>query len=383
MQNENRQYPKHVDPQHSGAASAGGQQAGAAAPTESAPQDFIQMKGWIQQAREEAHRARTLAEQSREDIREIERELDEQGGKSSRSGWATAILALLLIGACAWGYFKLSGNDALMAQFPAVQTALNSVGDRMNATEQKFRDWSSNWDGMNSRMAKVEKSAGATLQAARNYTVEQTAKAQQQVQAEMNNRSRATDESIAKLQMTHQEDEKQIAQLKQDLAQARTDTSQQLARAQQETSQGFDGLRSAMDRNRNDVDVLAHNMAKTRVDFEISKEKTREVAPGVTLTVSGTDVSYQRVEGRLHVVADGRILWIRGQGIQQPVRFYSHKDDRPYELVFTRVSKDTAIGYILMPSGTPDQASAQRGSLGEAAALASNSAPTSDARPAQ
>ena len=49
------------------------------------------------------------------------------------------------------------------------------------------------------------------------------------------------------------------------------------------------------------------------------------------------------------MIPDGRILWIRGQGIQQPVRFYSHKDERPYELVFTRVSKDSAVGYLLMP----------------------------------
>ena len=52
------------------------------------------------------------------------------------------------------------------------------------------------------------------------------------------------------------------------------------------------------------------------------------------------------------MIADGRILWIRGQGIQQPVRFYSHQDERPYEVVFTRVSKDSAVGYVLMPAGT-------------------------------
>jgi len=85
------------------------------------------------------------------------------------------------------------------------------------------------------------------------------------------------------------------------------------------------------------------------LDFEVSKEHTREVAPGITVTVSEINVSYQRVEGRIHVIPDGRILWIRGQGIQQPVRFYSHEDERAYELVFTRVGKDSAVGYLLMP----------------------------------
>jgi hypothetical protein len=92
------------------------------------------------------------------------------------------------------------------------------------------------------------------------------------------------------------------------------------------------------------------------------------VAPGISLTVSDTNVSYQRVEGRIHVVPDGRILWIRGQGIEQPVRFYSHEDERAYEVVFTRVNKDGAIGYVLMPrwpnAGTPVAGSASAQSAG-------------------
>jgi hypothetical protein len=67
------------------------------------------------------------------------------------------------------------------------------------------------------------------------------------------------------------------------------------------------------------------------------------------LTLSHTDVSYQRVEGRIHVIQDGRILWLRGQGIQQPLSFYLQGDQRPYEIVFTRVNQDGAIGYLLMP----------------------------------
>ena len=94
---------------------------------------------------------------------------------------------------------------------------------------------------------------------------------------------------------------------------------------------------------------MARRLDQYRVDFEVSKDQTREVAPGITLTLSNLNVSYQRVEGRMHVIPDGRILWIRGQSIQQPLAFYTLKDDRHYELVLTRVSKDSAIGYVLMP----------------------------------
>ena len=352
MQNENRQNPHNFASPDPGAAKAGEQQASPAASGQGAPADFIRMREWVQQARMDSERARTIAEQTREDIKDIQFELDHHGRKAGRSGWVTAILAIALLGACAYGYFKLMGDESILAQFPALQTALNEVGQRLNAAEEKFQSWSANWDGMNSRLGKMEKGASANLRLAKDYALEQAAKVHHELQAELDTRSRSVDTAISKLQATHQEDQTQIAQLQHEVAAARSETAAQMARSQQETGRAMGNLRSEINRNRDDFDRVANKLAQRRVDFEISKEQTREVAPGVTLTVSDTNVSYQRVEGRLHVIADGRILWIRGQGIQQPVRFYSHQDERPYEVVFTRVSKDSAVGYVLMPAGT-------------------------------
>ncbi|MBI2819896.1 MAG: hypothetical protein HYX73_07945 [Acidobacteria bacterium] len=351
MQNENRKNPQEFTSPESGTAKAGEQQTSPAASGQDAPEDFIRMKGWIQQARHDSERARAIAEQTREDIKDIQFELDHHGRTASRSGWTAALLAIALIGACAYGYFKLQGNDSILAQFPAVQTALNAVGQRMNAAEEELRSWSANWDGMNSRLSKMEKGASANLRLAKDYAVEQAAKVQHQLQAEMDNRSRSTDVAISKLEASHQEDQKQIAQLQQEIAAVRNDSNNQLARTRQETSREMGNLRSEINRNRDDFEVVARQIDRRRLDFEVSKDQTREIVQGLTLTVSKLNVSYQRVEGRLHVIPDGRILWIRGQGIQQPVRFYSHQDERPYEVVFTRVAKDSAVGYVLMPAG--------------------------------
>jgi len=374
MQNENRQNPQDHNTLDSGTAKAGEFQASPAAPGQNAPQDFIRMKEWVVEASADAKRARVVAEQTREDLKDIQLALDDNGRKTSRAGWTTAVLAMALIGACAYGYYRLAGNEPLLAQFPAVQSSLSAVSQRITDAEEKFQTWSANWDGMNSRVAKVEQGARANLRLAKDYAVEQTGKVHHEMQAEMNNRSRSTDESISKLEATHAEDQEQIAQLKQELAVVRSDTSEQLARSRRETGQEVGNLRSEVGRNRNDFDAVARNLEKRRVEFEIGREQTREVAPGVTLTVSGTNVSYQRVEGRLHVISDGRILWIRGQGIQQPVRFYSHQDQRPYELVFTRVSKEGAVGYVFVP-GAPTAISQI---TEDAGTVAVNSAPVTD-----
>ena len=62
-----------------------------------------------------------------------------------------------------------------------------------------------------------------------------------------------------------------------------------------------------------------------------------------------TDVSRQQIDGWLQLVSDGKILWLRQHGIHQPMLFRNQKDDQTYEVVFTRVSKDGAIGYVLLP----------------------------------
>ena len=101
--------------------------------------------------------------------------------------------------------------------------------------------------------------------------------------------------------------------------------------------------------NRRDLDTLSQQFERRRVDFELAKNQNQEIVPEVALTVTGVDVSYQRINGWLRLAPDGRTLWVRGQGIQQPVIFYTQQDSRPYELVFTRVTENGAVGYLLVP----------------------------------
>ncbi|HWP84606.1 MAG TPA: hypothetical protein VNN17_05415 [Terriglobia bacterium] len=312
--------------------------------------DFLEMKRWVQQARGDAERARAIAEQTREDIKDLRWELEGQGRKASGSAWAAGIVAMALIAACLYGYYRLESDRSLLAGFPAVESSLRAMGQRVSTAEEMLRSWAGDWDGMNERLSKVERNSSAVLRQARDFATTQAAKVHQELQGELANRSQSLEKDLGELEAAQQQDQKLMANLRQEIAGVRQETAARMAQTQEQTGQALSDLRRDVNRNREEFAAVARNLDRQRLDFEIRKDRTTEVAPGLTLTLSGFNVSHQQVEGRLHLIADGRILWIRGQGIQQPVRFYSRKDDRPYEVVFTRVSKDGAIGYVLAPA---------------------------------
>jgi hypothetical protein len=60
-------------------------------------------------------------------------------------------------------------------------------------------------------------------------------------------------------------------------------------------------------------------------------------------------VSYQKVSGSV-LTPDHRTIWLRQLKVQEPVFLTSFADGRTRELVFTRVNKTGAVGYVLIPS---------------------------------
>ena len=108
-------------------------------------------------------------------------------------------------------------------------------------------------------------------------------------------------------------------------------------------------LNELLDRKTHDVEDLTKKLAVTRVDFEVTRNHNQEIADGVSLNVTGTDISHRRVSGWMWVMPDRRTIWLRGQGAQQPVVFYGCQDSKRRELVITNVAKDSVTGYVLLP----------------------------------
>jgi sortase A len=86
-----------------------------------------------------------------------------------------------------------------------------------------------------------------------------------------------------------------------------------------------------------------------RVTFEVSKGHSRKVSPGISLGLTGIGLSHLRVNGWIWVMPDRRTIWLRDQGTQVPIVFYGYLDGKRRELVITRVTTNSVIGYVLLP----------------------------------
>jgi hypothetical protein len=107
-----------------------------------------------------------------------------------------------------------------------------------------------------------------------------------------------------------------------------------------------------------DVGGLAKKLEVKRVDFEVPKNHSQQLAAGVSIGITGTDVSHRRVNGWMWVMPDRRTVWLRDQGAQQPVVFYGYHDSKRRELVITNVSKTSVSGYLLLPADSDSNTNA-------------------------
>jgi hypothetical protein len=108
-------------------------------------------------------------------------------------------------------------------------------------------------------------------------------------------------------------------------------------------------VKTTQQHDRHDFDAYADKFAVKRVDFEVTKNHGTTVAPGIQVQVNSTDVSYQRVNGSV-LASDGHTTWLRQLKVQEPVFLTSFADGRTRELVITRVNKNGAVGYVLVPA---------------------------------
>jgi sortase A len=90
--------------------------------------------------------------------------------------------------------------------------------------------------------------------------------------------------------------------------------------------------------------------AARKVYFAVSKDHSRQLAPGISLGITATDADSQQVNGWMWVMPDRRTLWLRTQGTREPLVFYGHQDGKKRELVITSVTPSSATGYLLLPA---------------------------------
>jgi len=278
-----------------------------------------------------------------------------------RAAWAS-IAALLGVGAYRYSYPEIRKQADLLASLPGLQQSAAAVQQRIRAAEDRLVALSAGQDGMAARMTKLESRVTAGLQAARKQTQEMVAQAQQRIEVENAGRVDALQARLRVVEASQEAEQARLLQLQNEVSAAREQLarqSQQVLSLQQETGRQLDGVNRQVarldrdvDRDRRNLSSLSAKVERKRIDFEVTKNHSREVAPGVTLEVTGIDVAYRKVDGWIWLMSDRRTVWVRQQSVQRPVVFYTKDDNRPRELVITHVSKNSVAGYLLAPALT-------------------------------
>jgi hypothetical protein len=141
------------------------------------------------------------------------------------------------------------------------------------------------------------------------------------------------------------------------VAQLESNLKQELAAAREESGRNLSSVRQQEETNAREVGALSQRLDRQRIDFELAKGQTKELAPGISLQIRGTNVAHQRYHGALTLAQGHRTVWLRDQSADEPVRFIHKEGEAPYELVVKDVTKKSVAGYLLTPV-KPDAAAA-------------------------
>jgi predicted nucleic acid-binding Zn-ribbon protein len=248
--------------------------------------------------------------------------------------------------------FKDALANGSKAQIADMKGALVSAGNRIDAADKVLSDMVKEWDGLRSRISMLEGRVTSNIQAARKQTRELIAQQQQKLQADVDSRTQGLQARVTRIESGQESQQTRVARLEQELAEARQENARQAALLQQDRDRVDHALTNLDQRVEGDKQELAavhSRIDRQRVDFEAGINHSRELAPGITLQVNRTNVGYQRFEGWVFLMPDRRTIWVRDQGVQRPVEFYSREDGRSRELVITRVTKYSVVGYLLLP----------------------------------
>jgi chaperonin cofactor prefoldin len=261
------------------------------------------------------------------------------------------VFVLAVVGASAYLYLSLRENNINLSQVPDLLQSITALDGRMDATEAELRDLAANWDGLTNHLAELDGKVDSSLRATRNQARELVGQAAGRLQAEMDQQGQVVDARLNTVESMQRQDRAQLAQLNDQLQGQVASLREQLTAAQESTGRDLANLQGQVSEDQSNLHTLAQRLHRDKVTFEIVKDSPTELAPGVTLTVLNTDVSYQRFRGYISLTNEGKTLWLNNLNAKEAVDLYAQQYSHPYSLIVTTVSKDGVVGYLPLPTG--------------------------------
>ena len=316
--------------------------------------------------RQKIAQMRENVELARSDIRRTKNEIEEYHSaheshvRRTRALWLVVILLLAGIAGFSWYASPLlKEHRGLLGQMPGLQSNLNNVGARLDSTEQQTGAWANDRSSFSNQMSKIEQTVGSNLKTLRN----EARLMAQQIKYETSQSLQALQNRVAGVESIQREHIEEVAKLRNELVGVRQELASvkeenvrqanqisQVEQSHQSTRNDLSSLDRRVSSNRTAVSALAYQVDRKHVDFELQNGRTQEVVDGIYVTLKNTDVERQRIDGWVQIASDGRFVWLRGESAQHPIDFSSRADARAYQLVFTQIGRNSATGYVLVPT---------------------------------
>jgi chromosome segregation ATPase len=99
--------------------------------------------------------------------------------------------------------------------------------------------------------------------------------------------------------------------------------------------------------NQTQLASLQRMTQRDRVRFQLTKSKNLQRVADIQLRLRATDV--KRNKYSIEILADDKTFLKKDRQAAEPVLFYMGDGSQPYELVITKINKDTVSGYLAKP----------------------------------
>ena len=314
---------------------------------------------------------RELIEQTRSDLQRMQVDVEQQQDAYETYERRTKILGVVVVfllicmAAGFWlVYPTLKDQKNAAAGMPVLQTLANKLGERLESVESNLGKMTAGLPPLVDRMDQLQGDLKTNLQAARDQAQAVATKVGERVREDVSRSMQAIQSRLTGVESNQKEAaervtqlQDQVAGLQRELTAVREEASTASERvkaindAQQSSKRDVSGLNERVVTNQAAISSLANRIDRKRVDFEVEKRQTKQIAPNIQFTLNRIDTGKKEVDGTLQVGAEAMSLPVQRLGIQKPMMFYAPDEDRPMELVFTQVSKNAVSGYLVVPVG--------------------------------
>jgi len=273
-------------------------------------------------------------------------DLPEEKVERSYSGAFLGLVAVALlasIGGLIWSYTlssRLAKSEASLVSAQAQNDKLATALDHTNAelkveTEELGRSVGLTQKQLETRAADLQRRQEADAKRLESAQAAASAAATQQIGA--------VSSQVSSVQTD-------VGGVKTDVAATKSDLQQ--TKAQMLSMKGDLGVQSGLiATNHDELEILKHKGDRNYFEFTLNKQKSPQPVSTVSLLLKKADPKKNRYT--LVVIADDKQIEKKDKGTNEPVQFYTGKDNMLFELVVNNVDKNTVKGYISTPKNAP------------------------------